>query len=76
MITIHSHLGSQHVFEPEALSEMSRALQETCIALKIFAGDEHGRQVIATRIIDLAGAGVLDAEALRDRVLSEARTAA
>jgi hypothetical protein len=76
MITIHSHLGSQHVFEPEALSEMSRALQETCIVLRIFARDEHGRQVIATRIIDLAGAGVLDAKALRDRVLLEARTAA
>jgi len=76
MITIHPHLGSQHVFEPEALSEVSRALQEACIALNIFSGDEHGRQVIATRIIDLAGAGVLDAKVLRDRVVSEARTAA
>jgi hypothetical protein len=74
MITIHSHLGSQHVFEPEALLAMSRALEEACIALKIFAGDEHGRQVIATRIIDLAGEGVLDAAALRERVLLEART--
>jgi hypothetical protein len=76
MISIHSPLGSQHVFEPEMLSEMSRALEETCIALKIFAGDEHGRQAIATRIIDLVGDGVLGAEALRDRVLSEARTGA
>jgi hypothetical protein len=74
MITIHSHLASQHVFEPEALAEMSRALEETCLALRIFAGDERGRQIIATRIIDLAGEGVLDAKALRERVLSEART--
>ena len=73
MITIHPHLG-QHVFEPEALAEMSRALEETCIALKIFAGDEQGRQTIATRIIDLASEGVLGAEALRQRVLAEART--
>lgn len=76
MTTIHSHLESQHVFEPEALSEMSRALEEACVALNIFAGDERGRQVIATRIIDLAGEGVFDAKALRDRVLAEARTAA
>jgi hypothetical protein len=74
MITIHSHLASEHVFEPEALTEMSRAREEACLALKIFAGDEHGRRVIAARIIDLAGEGVLDAKALRERVLSEART--
>ena len=44
--------------------------------LGLFAGDEHGRQVIAARIIDLASTGVIDAKALRDRVLREARTAA
>ena len=76
MITIHSHLGSQIVFEPEALREMSQAFHDVCNALHIFAGDEHGRQVIATRIIDLAGAGIRDARTLRDRVLLEARTAA
>jgi hypothetical protein len=74
MTTIHSHLDSQNVFEPEALSVMSQAFQDTCNALHIFAGDEHGRQVIATRIINLAGSGLLEAKALRDRVLSEART--
>jgi hypothetical protein len=74
MITIHSHLDSQNVFEPEALSVMSQAFQDACNALQIFAGDEHGRQVIATRIINLAGSGLLEAKALRDRVLSEART--
>jgi hypothetical protein len=75
VIAIDSRLGTQHVFEPEALSEMSRAFQEACMALKIFDGDEHGRRIIATRIIDLAGTGVIDAEALRDRVLLEALTA-
>ena len=76
MSGIHSHLDCKSVFEPEALRVMSEAFQETCNALQIFAGDEHGRQVIATRIIDLAGSGVIDARALRDRVLMEARTAA
>ena len=76
MITINSRLECQHVFEPEALSEMSRAFQEACLALNIFDADEHERRVIATRIIDLAGTGVIDARALRDRVLLEALTAA
>ena len=75
MISIHSHLENQTTFGPEALSVMSRAFNDACNALCIFAGDEHGRQVIAARIIDLASAGVIDANALRDRVLKEARTA-
>jgi hypothetical protein len=73
---IHSHPESQNAFDPEAISAMSQALHDACNALRIFAGDEHGRQVIATRIIDLASTGVIDAEALRDRVLMEARTTA
>jgi len=76
MITIPSRLENQFVFEPDALGAMSQAFQDACDALHIFAGDEHGRQVIATRIIDLASTGVVDADALRDRVLMEARIAA
>lgn len=76
MITIQSHLESETVFEPEALNEMSRALHDVCNVLHIFAGDERSRQAIATRIIDLARGGVIDARALRDRVLLEARAAA
>ena len=76
MSTIHSHLEDPAVFDPEALRVMLQALHDTCNALHIFAGDEHGRQVIATRIIDLASMGVIDADALRDRVLMEARLAA
>jgi len=76
MITIHSHLERQTAFEPEVIRVMSQAFHDTCNALGIFAGDERGRQVIAARIIALASTGVLDAEALCDRVLQEARTAA
>ena len=76
MAAIHSYLEKQAAFEPEALREMAQAFQDACNDLGVFDGDEHGRQVIATRIIDLASAGVLDAKALRDRVLREARTAA
>jgi len=75
MISIHSHLENQTAFDPEALSVMSQAFHDACNALHIFAGDEHGRQAIAARIIDLASAGVIDANALRDRVLKEAHMA-
>jgi hypothetical protein len=76
MITIHSHLENQIAFDPEAINVMSQAFHDTCNALRIFAGDEHGRRVVAARIIDLASTGVIDAEALHQRVLREARTAA
>jgi hypothetical protein len=76
MTAILSHLKTQSAFEPEAISVMSQAFDETCNALRIFAGDEHGRQVIATRIIDLASTGVIEAAMLRDRVLLEAHSAA
>lgn len=71
---IHLHLTEQSSFEPEAVQAMARAFDESCIALNVFAGDEEGRRIVATRIIDLARSGVSDAAALRDRVLQEART--
>lgn len=55
---------------------MSKAFEDACIALQIFAGDERGREIVATRIIDLARKGVIDAKALKDRVLLEARSGA
>jgi hypothetical protein len=63
-------------FDPDDVDAMARAFSETCIVLKIFAGDAHGREVIATRIIELARAGLTDPAALRDRIVTEARTAA
>ena len=37
---------------------MSKAFEEACIALQVFAGDERGREIIATPIIDLARNGL------------------
>ena len=76
MVAILAHLGEQTAFEPDAITAMSRAFEEACAALHVFAGDQRGREVIATRIIDLARAGVIDAAALRDRVMLELRSAA
>ena len=41
-----------------------------------FAGDQGGREIIATRIIDRARNGVVDAAALHMRVMAEARRGA
>lgn len=75
-MAIRSYLKDKTCFEPEALRVMSQGFDEACNALHVFAGDEHGREVIAARIIDLARTGVIDAEALRDRVVLEARALA
>jgi hypothetical protein len=58
---------------PVAIEAMSKAFEEACNALHVFAGDEKGREIIASRIIDLARGGLVDAAALRDRVVAEAR---
>lgn len=73
---IRRHLNEQSAFEPDAIAAMSKAFEESCAALKIFAGDERGREIVATRIIDLARNGVIDAAALRDRVVQESRVMA
>ena len=70
---IRKRLAEQCAFEPDAIKAMSTAFDEVCAALRVVSDDEHGREIIATRIIDLARNGVVDAKALRDRVISEAR---
>ena len=67
---IRKHLTDQSAFGPAA---MSKAFEEICNTLQVFAGDEKGREIIATRIIDLARNGLIDPTALRDRVIAEAR---
>ncbi len=73
---IRRHLPDQNSFEPHEIAAMSRALEEVCAALDISAGDTRGREIIATRIIDLARNGVTDAATLRDRLLMESRALA
>lgn len=51
---------------------MSDALEDACKILHI-DGQMHDREVIATRIIDLARTGVVDAKALAARVIAESR---
>ena len=69
---IRRYLADRVAFGPDTIAAMSKAFEEACIALRVFAGDERGREIVATRIIDLAQNGLVDPNALRDRVVSEA----
>ena len=70
---IRKHLTDKTSFGPDTIEKMSKAFEEACIALQVVAGDEKGREIVATRIVDLARNGLVNPEALRDRVVSEAR---
>jgi len=74
---MHTFLRNElTAFEPEAISALVTAYEQACVGLKIFAGDERGKQAVATRVIDLAKSGVIDAAAICNRVLEESRIAA
>ena len=67
------HYLEDHVsFKPEAIAIMSEALEDSCKALHI-DGEAKDREVVATRIIDLARSRVIDAKALSKRVVAEVR---
>jgi hypothetical protein len=47
-------LADRAAFGPDTIAARSKAFEEACIALRVFAGDAKGREIVATRIIDLA----------------------
>ena len=59
------------VFDDKDITAMSTALDDVCEILNL-AGDNSAREVIASRIIDLATAGERNPTRLRDRILHEA----
>jgi hypothetical protein len=72
MAAILPFLKDDPVFDPEATHAMSVAFDEACAALGVAETSARERELIATRIIDLAWGGERDADLLRDRVLREA----
>ena len=70
---IRSYLTEEAAFDREAIHNMDEAFEHVCESLDLPPDDEQGRRIIATRIIDLARTGILDAEALRDTILQEAK---
>jgi hypothetical protein len=59
------------VFDQKAITAMSMALDDVCKMLSL-RDDNSAREVMASRIIDLARAGERSPARLRDRVLHEA----
>jgi hypothetical protein len=59
------------VFDPKDITAMSTALDDVCKILNL-GDDSSAREVIASRIIDLARAGERNPTRLRDRILHEA----
>lgn len=70
MADILPFLGTS-VFDPEITNAMSVAFDDVCRTLKV-NGNAREREVIATRIIELARRGERNPAHLRDRVLREA----
>ena len=68
---IKQFLKDHSAFDPRDIEAMSMALEDTCKALNV-NGDARAREVIATRIIELARRGERSPTKLRDRVLAEA----
>jgi hypothetical protein len=69
---IRKYLDDHATFEPDAIEAMSEALEQACTAFHI-NGHVQDREVVATRIIDLARNGVIDAKALSARVIAETK---
>ena len=59
------------VFDQKDITAMSVALDDVCKILNL-RDDSSAREVISTRIIDLAKAGERNPMRLRDRILHEA----
>ena len=75
-MAIRRYIEDAAIFEPEAVKVLTTAFDDVCTALGLRTDAARDREAIAVRIIELARSGVLDAAALRDRVLLESRALA
>ena len=69
--TMHTYLPRTNSFDPEAILTMSIAFELACADLQVFEDDERGREIIATRIMNLARQGIICPAALHHRVLAD-----
>lgn len=60
-------------FDPEKISEMSKALETVCEALRLRMIDDAATRLVAEKIIELAQRGVEGADRLRVMALRELR---
>jgi hypothetical protein len=69
-VPITPYLAGQ-AFEPEAIREMSIALESVCDTLKLRLTDDPNTRLVASKIIELAQRGVKDAATLSAMTLKE-----
>jgi hypothetical protein len=63
------------VFEPDEAQALAVAFEEICRAMDLPPSATVAREVVATRVIDLAREGLIDPALLTGRVLDEVRMA-
>jgi hypothetical protein len=61
--------ANQFVFDPEAIEPMVVAFKAACHYLQLFNRDDLLTQIVAKKVVEVAGAGERDPERLRDLVL-------
>jgi hypothetical protein len=76
MATILPFLRDQSVFEPETTQAMASAFDEVCRALKLTESATNEREIVASKIIDLARRGERSSLALAERVMRDIGVAA
>jgi hypothetical protein len=69
---VHPYITAA-VFDPEAKRALALAFDDICNHMNLAETATHARETVAMRIIDLARDGILDPNALRERVMHEAR---
>jgi hypothetical protein len=69
---VHPLIGNA-VFDAEATHALALAFDDICKEMHLPHAASEAREVVATRVIDLAREGVLDPHVLCARVLHEAR---
>lgn len=72
MGTVIPFLGHDAAFDPQDIEAMSLALDDVCKALNVSIDATVAREIIATRIVELARRGERNALRLSDRVYREA----
>jgi hypothetical protein len=74
------NLVKEVVFDPEAIEPMVAAFEAACRLLQLVDRDDLLTQIVARKVVEVAGTGDRDPERLRDLVLlalkeSDRRTA-
>ncbi len=76
MAAILPFMRDQSVFEPETTQAMASAFDEVCRALKLTESATNEREIVASKIIDLARRGERSSLALAECVMRDIGVAA